>query len=1271
MAHHQQQQGAQPLDAQMSLNGPDLDSSNTNTNANATLTTAATNLNVPGDARSANNSRPESPVNRKRADDDSVSGQGLLSEDGSLNYDGHHHHHSHSLPPSKKSKTSPPLAPTDDSSGRGSTYNIDDHHHQSHHQHPHPPYSNVVIGRHNLTDYRTSNEIADDALSPQTSPLLEPLMPCLPTNTATGTTALGTTVASTIATHAAGSEKRYSPVTDSPVQSNKARKLDDDIHNHGPSSPPFQATSPPFRARSPPFQAGSPPFRATSPSFSRNATAILDSLSKPGENSLGNLNLGTPIIGRTPVGERVMGVITTSQPNSRQSSPDPKPVPTATAGLGVGVGVAGADAIDPRKLGLAEGAAVAGVPALIGTDTDLNEAAAFSLDDIPETIPERDPREPSPAGAMRIFSDDEHQYEPYNDIHEDDEGPEEEEGENDEEEEDPVDALGEEPMHEVEDDEHGFDSDSDDEFGHDSMDEIDVEGIGMLDYDDSDSESVPYQDPDPMCLDRFTKEEADTIIDEARLHGIAFVVRKYILSGLASTKKMLLMTFPEKEKAGYWWILQIEISDNVTEGYLISIISDRIKKLLRRRKRLPHIDSLEHVVSLLKTSKRIMVLTGAGVSVSCGIPDFRSQDGIYSRLSEFELDDPQQMFDLDFFRERPQIFYSFAREIFPSNFIPSPSHYFIKLLEDQDKLLRNYTQNIDTLEQKAGIVKVLQCHGSFATASCVRCGHQVPGDEIKDQIFKQEVAYCKVCKTPSPPPHKKAKAKAKKRSGYHSSDEDDSDDDDDDDGNMNRALMKPDIVFFGEKLPDVFHTSLKEDREQVDLLIVIGSSLKVAPVSDIMHQLPHSVPQILINRTPNHQMEFDVQLLGNCDTVVAELCRMAGWELLHEKLPGGTSNVPDMATNSNMDGSGQGGRAAWSFVAPNTYLFEGADPEELNFQAIQEKNRKRARQHLAATGAVPSLAGAAGMTGGDHEDDEDEVDEDEDEEEGGEHEYDMEGLTTEASNRRLLPRDDRAGSTGLMDEDDPEEGEDDEDGSEQGSEQSQDTIRGVINPLPSTESTGTLQPPSTAASSSVPVPAPAPAPAAAATFLSPRLQPVGIAAGTIEPRTGSIHDIHNLPLSSPHHGDPSGIRSSLHAPSLLSPQQVPSGLSPEAAHGYLYEGGNLGVAPVAHAAGVTAEEDEDEDEEVKIRVMFTEKMPKDLGEEDDDEDEEDEGDNGLRGESLNRRRRSRSLSHSRRPSEDLQPIREDAQEEVEVEEVSDEDDNGHGNGAGLVKRTPL
>lgn len=67
------------------------------------------------------------------------------------------------------------------------------------------------------------------------------------------------------------------------------------------------------------------------------------------------------------------------------------------------------------------------------------------------------------------------------------------------------------------------------------------------------------------------------------------------------------------------------------------------------------------------------------MSVSCGIPDFRSANGIYSRLSEFQLSDPQEMFDLEYFKFRPETFYSFAKEIYPSNFKPSPSHRFIKV----------------------------------------------------------------------------------------------------------------------------------------------------------------------------------------------------------------------------------------------------------------------------------------------------------------------------------------------------------------------------------------------------------------------------------------------------------------------------------------------------------------------------------------------------------------------------------------------------------------
>lgn len=136
-----------------------------------------------------------------------------------------------------------------------------------------------------------------------------------------------------------------------------------------------------------------------------------------------------------------------------------------------------------------------------------------------------------------------------------------------------------------------------------------------------------------------------------------------------------------------------------------------------RRSKLETVNSLEDCVELIKNSQNIIVLTGAGVSVSCGIPDFRSRDGVYARLAvDFpDLPDPQAMFDIHYFKKDPRPFFKFAREIYPGQFKPSPCHQFIRCIESCGKLLRNYTQNIDTLEQVAGIHNVIQCHGSFAT----------------------------------------------------------------------------------------------------------------------------------------------------------------------------------------------------------------------------------------------------------------------------------------------------------------------------------------------------------------------------------------------------------------------------------------------------------------------------------------------------------------------------------------------------------------------------
>lgn len=263
-----------------------------------------------------------------------------------------------------------------------------------------------------------------------------------------------------------------------------------------------------------------------------------------------------------------------------------------------------------------------------------------------------------------------------------------------------------------------------------------------------------------------------------------------------------------------------------------------------KRKKLDNVNSLDDVVNLIRTSKKIIVLSGAGISVSSGIPDFRSRDGIYARLSvDFpDLPDPQAMFDIHYFRRDQRPFYKFAKEIYPGQFKPSIGHKFVKLIEQNGKLLRNYTQNIDTLEQAVNIERLITCHGSFSTASCTNCDYKVDGSFIREDVFAQRIPKCPRCP---------------------------------EQGNE-LSVLKPDIVFFGEGLPKTFHDAMEADKDDCDLLIVIGSSLKVKPVADIPSSIPANIPQILINREHLPHMTFDVELLGDCDVIVQELCHRLG-----------------------------------------------------------------------------------------------------------------------------------------------------------------------------------------------------------------------------------------------------------------------------------------------------------------------------------------------------------------------------------------------------------
>ncbi|KAF8644752.1 hypothetical protein AX16_008296 [Volvariella volvacea WC 439] len=411
--------------------------------------------------------------------------------------------------------------------------------------------------------------------------------------------------------------------------------------------------------------------------------------------------------------------------------------------------------------------------------------------------------------------------------------------------------------------------------------------------------------------------------------GIADFVWQYVFSYEVSVEKLV---------RGFGVKLAPELLTR-RKSTLIYILRVVLSYEIRQRDKLPQYNTIDDAVELIRKSKQILILTGAGISVSCGIPDFRSRNGLYATLKDsgnYDLDDPQQMFDINYFKENPAVFYSFARsvhlspveepifdyiktvgsQIYPSNFIPSPCHRFIKAIETEG---RNYTQNIDTLETLVGVKNVLQCHGSFATATCLICKRRVPGKDIEYAILNHKVPICGICNEDAlrsssnprsraglgPGPgrviiggseennaasgsgngngngnggkkwrEKKKTGKKKAKGKWDSDDEDESDEPD-----YPPWIMKPDITFFGEKLSDKFDISLAEDREKVDLILIIGTSLKVSPVADMLSHLPHSVPQILINKTPIRHINPDIVLLGDADGIILHIKNQLKWVL--------------------------------------------------------------------------------------------------------------------------------------------------------------------------------------------------------------------------------------------------------------------------------------------------------------------------------------------------------------------------------------------------------
>lgn len=256
--------------------------------------------------------------------------------------------------------------------------------------------------------------------------------------------------------------------------------------------------------------------------------------------------------------------------------------------------------------------------------------------------------------------------------------------------------------------------------------------------------------------------------------------------------------------------------------------------------------TIESVAGAIKNNKKVTFFLGAGISTACGIPDFRSpKTGLYANLKRLNLPYPEAVFDIDFFREAPQAFYTLAQELYPGNFLPSRFHYLIKLLQDKKVLKRVYTQNIDTLERFAGVEDefIVEAHGSFAKNHCIDCNHEMSSEVVKQHVFDKNIPKCEKCE------------------GY----------------------VKPDIVFFGESLPPRFFQQWDEDADEVEVAIVAGSSLTVYPFASLPSEVDRDAIRLLVNKEvvgdfKSSKRSNDVIALGDCDSIANKLAELLGWQ---------------------------------------------------------------------------------------------------------------------------------------------------------------------------------------------------------------------------------------------------------------------------------------------------------------------------------------------------------------------------------------------------------
>ena len=239
-------------------------------------------------------------------------------------------------------------------------------------------------------------------------------------------------------------------------------------------------------------------------------------------------------------------------------------------------------------------------------------------------------------------------------------------------------------------------------------------------------------------------------------------------------------------------------------------------------------DALRTAAGHLLGSRRSVALTGAGVSTESGLPDFRSDSGLWAGV------DPLEVASLSAFRRRPEVFYHFYRTRLAQlgGAQPNAAHRALVALEAHG-LSAVITQNVDGLHQAAGSRVVIELHGNLREAACPACGWRGPITLITDALDRDELPACPVC----------------------------------------GSRPKPNVVLFEELLPAEAYDAAEREVRSADVLLVVGSSLQVTPAAWLPEVArTHGAAIIIANDEPTAMDGLaDVILRGRAGKVLPDL----------------------------------------------------------------------------------------------------------------------------------------------------------------------------------------------------------------------------------------------------------------------------------------------------------------------------------------------------------------------------------------------------------------